>query len=85
MFLSTTYCVSTGVNDTTDTIEGANFFVRFLIRSSLERKSRYLTMSRIEPNTTEGLIWLSLGIMRSMILAEEMCTFQPLSHLWGRT
>ena len=56
MFLSTTYWVSTGVKDTTDTMDGANFLIRFLMRSSFERKSRYLTMSRMELKTTDGLM-----------------------------
>jgi len=55
------------------------------MRSSLERKSRYLTMSRMDPNTTEGLIWLSLGMTLSMILYKLIHTFRPLFHLEGCT
>ena len=31
MFFNITYCTSYDVNETTDTIEGASFFIKFLI------------------------------------------------------
>jgi hypothetical protein len=85
MFFRTTYWIYTGVKDTTETIEGANFFIRFFIKSSFERKSRYLTIKRIDPKTTEGLMWLNLGKIRSMILNEFVITFQLPSHLLDYT
>jgi len=81
IFFRTTYWIYTGVKDTTETIEGASFLMRFLIKSSFERKSRYLTIKRIDPNTTEGLMWLNLGKIRSIILNEFVITFLLLSHL----
>jgi len=56
MFFRITYCVYIGVNDTTETIEGANFLIKFLMRSSFERKSKNLMINRIDPNTTEGFM-----------------------------
>ena len=45
-----------GVKETTETIDGANFFTKFLIRSSLDKKSKNLMISLIEPKTTAGLM-----------------------------
>jgi len=81
IFFRTTYWIYTGVKETTETIEGASFLMRFFIKSSFERKSRYLTIKRIDPNTTEGLMWLNLGKIRSIILNEFVITFRLLSHL----
>ena len=69
IFFNTTYWISTAGRDTTDTIEGPNFFTKFLIKSSFVRNSRYLTMSLTDPKTTAGLMWLNLGNIRSITLS----------------
>jgi hypothetical protein len=56
------------VKETTETIDGASFFIRFFISSSLDKKSKYLTMSLIEPNTTEGFMWDKRGMTLSITL-----------------
>jgi hypothetical protein len=37
MFFKITYWTYSGVNETTDTIEGASFFTKFLINYSLDK------------------------------------------------
>lgn len=63
-----TYCTYYGVNDTTDTIDGASFFTRFLIKSYDDKKSKYLMINFIHPKTTDGLICDKRGITLSMTL-----------------
>jgi len=40
MFFSTTYWISTAGIEMTETKDGPSFFTKFLIRSSLDRKSK---------------------------------------------
>ena len=69
------------MKDTTETIEGANFFIRFLIRSSLDKKSKNRMINRMDPKTTAGFIWLKRGRTRSIILYSTKFTSRLIFNL----
>ena len=65
-------------------MDGANFLQRFFVSSSFERKSKYLTINLMHPNTTAGLICDNLGIILSIILKlTNLIHFSFNSILWS--
>ncbi len=68
MFFKITYCTYYGVKETTDTIDGASFFIRFFISSYPDKKSKYRMISFMHPNTTAGFMCERRGITLSITL-----------------
>ena len=49
--------------------EGDNFLQRFLTKSPLSMKSKYLRINLTAQNVTVGLIWLNLGNVLSIMIS----------------
>lgn len=69
MFVNNTYWFSGVPIETKLMIDVPIFLLKFLINSSPSRKSKYLTITFTAANTTDGLIWESLGKTLSVTIS----------------
>ena len=63
------YYTSGWFQDNKEINEGATFLHRFLTRSPLSKKSKYLSITLTAQNVTVGFMWLNLGSVLSIIIS----------------